>query len=254
MTNCVCDIAVEGLAQDYPAGAWIAPHQHEAHQIIHAVSGVMRIVSDQAVWVTPPGRAVWMPARHTHAIRCATAVSMRTLYLRGAALDALRECQVWAIVPLMREILVRLATDPDPKGRAHLLALLLLEIETVDTLPLALPTPNDPGLQRIAEAIVTAPADDRPLSAWAQMISVGERTLIRRFLAETGMTFRQWRRQARLLAALEQLGAGASVSAAAFDVGYASASAFIAAFREAFGCAPGRYFEETGAPEKAPPD
>ncbi len=46
MPNDVTAIEIEGLATDCPAGEWIAPHAHAAHQIIHAASGVMRVVSE----------------------------------------------------------------------------------------------------------------------------------------------------------------------------------------------------------------
>jgi len=73
------------------------------------------------------------------------------------------------------------------------------------------------------------------------------RSLIRHFLADTGMTLRQWRRHARLLLALETLGAGGTVSDAAYGAGYASASAFVHAFGEIFGTTPGRYFRQQAA-------
>ena len=59
------------------------------------------------------------------------------------------------------------------------------------------------------------------------------------------MTFRQWRRQARLLAALERLTAGEPVTSVAMAIGYESTSAFIAAFREGFGETPKRYVGST---------
>jgi len=49
--------------------------------------------------------------------------------------------------------------------------------------------------------------------------------------------------KARLLHAVAQLSAGASVNAAAFDCGYESPSAFIAAFKRQFGVTPGRFSE-----------
>lgn len=236
------NIDIEGLATDYPAGFRIEPHAHDAHQIVHAASGVLRVQSEGAVWVTPPGRAIWMPAGRVHAISCRTPVSMRTVYLRDPAGALERPCEVWSVSGLMREIVIRLASDPAPAGREHLLALLLLEIRAVDALPLSLPEPRDPRLRRIAEALAADPADPRSLRDWARDLGFSERTLIRRFQSETGVSFRQWRRQARMLAALELLGAGASVTSAALDVGYSSVSAFIAAFREAFGRPPGGYF------------
>ena len=242
MTDSDPAIKVEGLATDYAAGAWIAPHLHDAHQIVHASVGVLRVISDMAAWVVPPGRAIWMPAGRVHAIRCHTAVQMRTVYLRGSEPSLPEDCAVWSVSPLMREIIVRFATSPDPKGREHLVAVLLSEIEVIDTLPLVLPQPRDARLRRLSDALSADPADPRPLKAWAEDVALSERTLIRRFAAETGMTFREWRRQARLLSSLERLAAGESVTTVAFAVGYNSVSAFIEAFRESFGQTPGRYF------------
>lgn len=242
MPTLVSAIEIEGLATDFPAGEWIAPHAHDAHQIIHAGTGVMRVVSDAASWVVPPGRAIWMPAGQVHAIRCHTAVAMRTVYLRGRVPTLPAASAVWAVSPLMREIAIRIATTPKPRGRDHLLALLLLEIETIATMPMVLPQPSDARIRRMTEAITADPADQRPLKSWARLLGMSERSLIRSFQAETGMTFRQWRRQARLLVALERLAAGEAVTAVAFAVGYDSASAFIAAFRAVFGETPRRYF------------
>jgi AraC-like DNA-binding protein len=55
------------------------------------------------------------------------------------------------------------------------------------------------------------------------------------------MTLGQWRRQRMLLRGLERVVGGASVKDAAATAGYASPSAFIAAFRNAFGTTPARY-------------
>ena len=241
-------IEIEGLATDYAAGTWIAPHSHDAHQIVHAAAGVLRVVSEAAVWVVPPGRAIWMPAGRVHAIRCHSATAMRTVYLHGTAPGLPADYAVWSVSPLMREILIRIATVPDDKNHAHLLALLLSEIAEIDALPLALPQPQDERIRRLTEALLAEPADPRPLKAWAKELGVSERSLIRKFAGETGMTFREWRRQARLLAALERLAAGEPVTSAAFAVGYDNVSAFIEAFRDVFGATPRRYIKSQEVP------
>ena len=69
-----------------------------------------------------------------------------------------------------------------------------------------------------------------------------ERTLARLFERETGMSFRAWRQQLRLLRALELLAAGTPVTRVALDLGYESTSAFSAMFRRVLGTAPTRYF------------
>jgi len=50
-----------------------------------------------------------------------------------------------------------------------------------------------------------------------------------------------WRGRARMQQAVVALSAGAPVTEAALDAGYQSASAFIAAFKRAFGVTPSRY-------------
>ena len=72
---------------------------------------------------------------------------------------------------------------------------------------------------------------------------VAKPTVLRLFLAETGLTFSQWRAQARLQALLPYLAAGEPVSAVARRVGYGTASAFVAVFRRATGRTPGAYFD-----------
>jgi AraC-like DNA-binding protein len=56
------------------------------------------------------------------------------------------------------------------------------------------------------------------------------------------MTFGSWRTQVRLRASLPLLAAGMPVATAARRVGYATPSAFVAAFRRVTNTTPGAYF------------
>src|SRR5690606_16861112 len=109
---------------------------------------------------------------------------------------------------------------------------------------LGLPMPQDARLLKIARALSDRPDDARRMEQWAEWAGVAPRTLSRRFAAETGFNFTEWRQRVRLLRALELLAAGRPVTAIALDLGYDSVSAFIALFRRVFGVTPGRY-EET---------
>ena len=60
------------------------------------------------------------------------------------------------------------------------------------------------------------------------------------FLADTGLRVGEWRRRLRLFHALRLLETGASIATIAFECGYASASAFTAAFTRHFGTPPTR--------------
>jgi AraC-like DNA-binding protein len=107
---------------------------------------------------------------------------------------------------------------------------------------LHLPTPQGGSLGTIARALTEDPADDRTLESWAAALATTPRTLARRFLAETGLSFGRWRQQHRLLTALELLGAGHNVTYVALAVGYHDVSSFIARFKAATGVTPARYF------------
>jgi AraC-like DNA-binding protein len=132
-------------------------------------------------------------------------------------------------------------------------AVLLDELRHAPREPLHLPLPADRRLARIAQRLVDTPGDTRTLEAWAEWAGVSPRTVNRLFLAETGIGFAQWRRQARLVHALERLAAGEQVANVADALGYATPSNFIAMFRQYFGQSPARYFgrRETSAATSA---
>jgi AraC-like DNA-binding protein len=131
---------------------------------------------------------------------------------------------------------------PFDEPAARLVQVLLDRLPGLPAAPLGLNWPRDPRAQSIADALSTNPADPAVLEELATAAGVTARTAARLFVKETGQTFGQWRQQLRLLVALEHLGAGASVTQVALEVGYSDVSSFIAMFRDAFGDTPARYF------------
>ncbi|MBL3554714.1 helix-turn-helix domain-containing protein, partial [Rhodovulum sulfidophilum] len=83
---------------------------------------------------------------------------------------------------------------------------------------------------------------------WAAWAGVAPRTLSRRFVLETGLTFTVWRQRSLLLRSVEMLIEGRPVTTVAFDLGYETVSSFIDLFREHFGTTPGRYLKRPSAP------
>lgn len=243
---------VSAFAQDFAAGAEVPPHHHNRAQLIHAITGVMRVETEFGIWVVPPGRGVWVPPRVVHSIRMRGDVGMRTVYVSSKALsDAPGHCSVVHVSPLLRELLIR-ATEwraPYPLSGAEERAveLLLDEIHTAQVAPLHLPIPGDPRIRIVTDGLVADPADGRSLAAWGRAAGATERTLARAFVRETSMTFGAWRQQVRLLRALELLAEGESVTGVALELGYDSTSAFIAMFRRALGTTPARYFRDAGS-------
>ena len=113
------------------------------------------------------------------------------------------------------------------------------------TAPLTLPDGRDARVRTVMRALRSNPADERPLSYWADVAGMSERTLARRFLADTGISFRAWRQQLRMVVALERLAAGDPVTTVSIDLGYRTPSSFSTMFRKALGVPPSTYFDAT---------
>ncbi len=194
----------------------------------------------------PPQWAIWAPAGVRHAIRFTGASEFATLYLRPGDWDALpASSTVIEVSPLLRALILSaceagMLDKRDPVQAAT--ALLIVDgLRAQPARALGLPWPESADLKRVAEHCNDASADGDG-GAIARRFGLGVRTLERRFLAETGMTFGQWRRHARFLRSLRLLAEGRAVKSVAREAGYRSASAFVAAFSETFGATPGRYF------------
>jgi AraC-like DNA-binding protein len=238
------DRPLAAFARDYAEGEATGWHAHARAQLLYATQGVMRVATPGAGCVVPPGRALWVPAGMEHEVRTEGRVAMRALFFRA---DAARVGEaapaVLGVSALLRELILAACAEPlewDEAGRGgHLAALIAEEVARAPRLPFGVPALRDARLRRLAEALAAEPASDLSLEEWAARCGASARTLARLFQAETGMGFARWRQALRLTEAAALLAQGATPAQAAAAVGYASAPAFGAAFRAAFGITPG---------------
>jgi AraC-like DNA-binding protein/quercetin dioxygenase-like cupin family protein len=240
---------IVAMALDYPNGHLIPFHQHNRSQFLYASSGVMTVTTTKGIWVVPPLRAVWVPALTGHQIGCCGKLSMRTLYIiPGAAPNLPEECCVVSVPPLLRELILHAVTLPRlyelNSLEERIIDMILDLVQILKVAPLDLPMPTDVRLKKISEILTVNPGDNRTLEDWGKSVGATDRTLARLFRSETGMSFRQWRQQMRILESLRRLGREEQVSMVALDLGYNSPSAFIAMFKKALGKTPGQYFKE----------
>jgi len=234
---------------DHEAGYYAPTHSHDLGQLLFISEGLIQVSTENSGhWVVPPQRAVWIPAFIEHDARNVHAVKMRNVYISSEASAGLPDrCRVVTVTPLLRELILALAELPtlynEVGAEGRLVSVFLDQLKTTPETPLYLPHPNSQSLQKIATALRTDPANQRSMEDWATELCLSSRTLARRFRKETGMTFGQWRQQARLLEALTRIAQGDPVAHIAQDLGYDSQSAFITMFRKALGKTPSRYFE-----------
>jgi len=206
----------------------------------------MRVLGDTATWLSPPTRAIWLPAGVAHEIVMRGEVATRFLYIcPELAAPLTTQPEVLEVAPLLRELILHILRirmlhpdKPEQDRLARLLIDLLIEARRLD---LMLPLPSDRRALALAEQLQESPADPSSLSDLARRAGASLRTLQRLFPAETGLNPEAWRQKARLIWSITRLSGGASVTAAAFDCGYDSPSAFITAFKRQFGVTPGRF-------------
>lgn len=220
-------------------------------QLAYASRGVMTVVTTEGVWVVPPNRAVWIPAGARHSVRTSGRVSLCTLFLRPelARRRLPRRCMALDVSPLVRELVLHAAhrntLARDRPVDRRLAGVIVDQLVTLPHAPLRMPLPVDARARKAAELLDAAPTT--ALARVARAAGASLRTLERLFLRDTGIPLGRWRRRARVIAALRLLADGTSITATATDVGYATPSAFVAAFRRELGTTPGRYFTGPGA-------
>jgi len=224
-------------------------HDHWRAQLFHIESGSVTVETDRGSFVVPPERALWMPSGVMHATIYHQRTTQRYLYFRPEIVSHLpRTPSVIRLSPLLHELIEAFMAYPrdyDVHGPAGRLAAVILDqLAAERAAPLHLPMPGSDRLRRAVTELVADPARGDSLAEVARRAALSEHSFERHFRSETGLSYRAWLRQARLMKAVEWLSLGASVGDVAHRLGYEGPSAFVAGFRKAFGVTPGRYFDE----------
>lgn len=217
-------------------------HGHHAFQLVLTRAGPMTLRGhDETSAVACEGAVVPSDAAHAVVVGCRSAVM---LYVEPEGADGRR---LRALAP---------PRDRGPAGwreRGHpLAARVCLDLPgtwdeadrfraaMIDALvgPAARPTPQHPALLRALPRIQAAL--DRPvrLGAIAEDVGLSESRLAHLFAEELGLPFRTYVAWLRLRRAAGSLQAGASITTAAHDAGFADSAHFTRTFRRMFGIVP----------------
>jgi AraC-like DNA-binding protein len=220
-------------------------HSHERGQLLGSLRGMVSVGTDYGNWIVPPVNAIWLPPHVEHWFQSHGAFSGWSVYVAREACAALPvTVRVISHSGLLQEAVERAVTWMEPQlspAQSHIASVILDEIASLSEEPFSLPMPSDPRLQKIARALADDPSSRHTMQEWAAWAGIAPRTLSRRFVLETGLTFSNWRQHSRLHKSLEMLIEGQPVTMVAFDLGYETVSSFIEMFRGHFGTTPGRY-------------
>ncbi len=223
-------------------------HLHSRHQLLYSFSGRVILQSREARWLLPPQRAAWIPAgtRHQTTLDRAETISVFFKAIPGGF--RVEDIRIIRANSLLREMLLYSSRWPANRflprkeqalGRSFFEALALLCVDWIQQeLPFRLPAPRDPTIQKAVGHLLTH-LDSATVKSAAHASAQSVRTLRRRFLPATGLTWQQYALHARLLQAMDTLlSTKRSVLEIALSVGYNSPSAFAKAFQQFTGSTP----------------
>ena len=233
----------------HPGGYHTPWHSHHAGQLWRIAAGLLVIETPLGRSVVPAKHIGWIPPGQQHAAFSESAIEGCAVYLDPAHCEGLpEEATLFESDDFTDALFSRLSvagSEYDPRK----LILLLEELVLASQVRFYLPVPTDPRLKNVVRKLLQSVDDNQTVESHASRAGMSVRTFNRRFSAETGMNFVNWRQLARVMQAMEWLAAGKPVGWIALSCGYSSVSAFIEVFRMWTGKTPGQWAIKGGAVE-----
>lgn len=240
------------LRGDFPA-APPRSFRQEAHYLLHARSGVMRLEARGQVWTLPPARAALIAAGQDVTIALPRRLRALSLLIPPeAAPPPPAPLRVFESSPLLRALLEGMPEDGRDMEHARILGAALVATAwrlAARPLPLSRPSGRTAMVRRalaLAEEGLEDPPDLRQL---ARELATTPRTLSRHVTAETGLGWRELLRRIRVMRAAELLcDPDMPVIEVALACGYNSLSGFNTGFRQITGQSPRAYRRSLAPP------
>lgn len=220
------------------------PHSHADAMLAWCYRGTVWVHLQDAMWRLAPGQGVWIPAHTPHtahherdSIGCYT-------YLPASPAIAPIDDITRVLVPrAVQEMLLHLGINDMPTDLRVRIQSTLIEM-LQQPAPEALdgwgevPLPTDERVRALVQAVLDDPGDPRSANELFLAHGLHERTVLRIFQNDVGMTFGRWRTGVRMTLGARLIVDGTPIGAAAHRCGYATTSAFSASFKERFGLTP----------------
>jgi AraC-like DNA-binding protein len=224
-------------------GPW---HFHDMHQLMCAFEGGVEVIVEGGRHFIPRTLAAWIPAGIPHRMNLHRVRSGSILFPRDMVDCPGERIRTVIVSPLMREMsreAMRWPMDgPDSPLRTaffETMARFCAEWIT-DEADFFLPTSNDPKLEAALQ--YTCDNMDKKLPHICRHIGMSERSLRRHLKLAYGLSWEGYRKQVRLLRAIELLSeTDLSIDEIASRCGFESPSGFARTFRAATGHAPRAY-------------
>lgn len=217
-------------------------HSHPTHELLWNESGASTATVGPRTWTITPSVGLWMPAGAQHSAAAPAGTFYCAAHFDVATAPAISiEPVVVEITPLLRLLLLRLHEPDLAAASRSVTEAMIMDVLAPSSHELSVHVPELPLLRPVVDAVLHNPGDRRTLEDWANSLGVSSRTLTRAFRSETGQGFARWIASVRAQRAIGLLAAGQALDEVAAAVGYATVSAFGAAFRRTTGVTPSAF-------------
>ncbi|PPE74638.1 AraC family transcriptional regulator [Solimonas fluminis] len=226
----------------------VAPHRHAATVLLVALQGEVRVrLSAERSW--RQAQTALVPAGCMHALDLRGGITAvyyndphRPFHPAMSARDAREPAFELPGGAALRQALQDLHEAPAQGGAA-------LEQVLADSLGRYSPSPLlDARVEATIRLMQADLGENLPLAALAEASTLSPSRLQHLFQDQTGVPLRRFRIWIRFRRALERIAAGASLTTAAFDAGFASSTHFSHAFKAMFGVSPASVLAGASAP------
>lgn len=225
-------------------------HTHTDALLVWPHLGSMTLHTRNAVRHLVPGQGIWLPPGTPHASRPeAGSVSCFTYVAPEGIPPGWSSPRSLKVGRALQEMLLHLDATPMPDDlRLRTQRVIIDMLEENPRSVIEVPVPEDWRIRALAHDVMRDPESDLSLEQWAARHALSVRTVTRAFGRDVGMSFTRWRSLVRMSMATTMLARGHQVNLVAHRCGYATTSAFSAAFRRVTGVSPTEYLREQTAP------
>lgn len=221
-------------------------HLHPWHQVIFPLTGLLQSSINDKCAIVPHNAMLYIPANTPHKSVAVTETQFLAIYLNPNKFVQYgtepKSCLVTSFIKELILLLFENELTPQPDtSLTHLLLVLRDQIAIANSYDIPLLIPTDKRLLSIFKQLKQQPDLPFTLKEWARKAGASERTLSRLCAKEFSQSFSLWRQNIRLVLSLQLLDSNRSIQDIALELGYASDSAYIYAFKKLFNQTPSKY-------------
>ena len=231
-----------------PSDAIYPPQTHRWGEFVFSFRGVLELYAEDSFFRVPPNYGLWLPPETEHrggnrnaSLHCSLYIEPTLATAKGLPNTTCALTINAMVRAMLNHLRIKPPATPYTQAESRLLEVVVDQLAVAPCTGSYLPTSNDSALSKVLAYLEDHPGDNCSVKQLAERFGTTERTLARKAQRDLGIPLSEWRQRLKVVRAMPMLQAGTSVEGVALDLGYSTASAFIAMFRRLLNMTPDEY-------------